>query len=197
MKRFFVGKFFLAAACAAVAFGVVSTRDVEAGAINLENIKAVAISAITPVKAAEAEDVSTLKMKSIKEAYMASARLEAIKAGEAPSAVDSGSVDAWLTKVETGKVNMVTNRVDSDLASTTLSGGTYFVNGDMGTFSIEENPSNRFAIDPTTSAKVDKANATAMADASGRIHYFASDSTVKDFFAKAAANTAYGFSPAK
>lgn len=197
MKRFFVGKLFLAAACAVVAFGVAVPRDVQAGAITLENIKAVAISAITPVKAAEAEDATTLKMKSVKEAYMASARLEAIQAGEAPSAVDSGSIDTWLTKVEADKVNMITNRVDSDLATTTLSGETYFVNGDMGTFSIEKNPSNRFAIDPTTSAKVDKASAIAMADASGRVHYFATDSTVKDFFAKAAANTAYGFSPAK
>ncbi len=197
MKRFFVGKLFLAAACAAVLFGVVSPKDVNAGAINLETIKAVAIQAITPVKAAKAEDATTLKMNSIKEAYMASARLEAIKAGEAPSAVDSGSIDSWLTKVDASKVNMVTNRVDSELAATSLSGGSYFVDGEIGKFSMEKNPSNRFAIDPTTSAKVDKSSATAMADASGRIHYFTSESTVKDFFARAAANTAYGFSPAK
>ncbi len=197
MKRFFVGKFFLAAACTAVVFSVAVPKDVNAGEINLETIKAVAINAITPVKAAPAEDVSTLKMKSIREAYMASARLEALKAGESADSVDEGSIETWLTEVDTNKVNMVTNRKDSDLTTVSLAGETYFVNGGIGSFSIESNPSNRFAIDPMTSAKVDKSSAVAMADASGRIHYFASDATVKDFFAKAASDTAYGYSSGK
>ncbi len=197
MKRFFVSKLFLAAAVATVAVGVTAPKDADAGAINLENIKAVAISAITPVKAAPAEDISTLKMKSIKAAYMANARLEAIRAGEEPGSVDSGSVETWLTKVDASKVNMVTNRLHTNLSAADFDGKTYFVDGDMGTFSMNENPSSRTAIDPVTNARVDKASATTMADASGRIHYFTSESTVNEFFAKAASNTAYGYSPAK
>ena len=119
------------------------------------------------------------KLQSVKESYAASLRLEALQAKQ----------------VSPEKVNMVTNRVSGDrLSSVAIDGKTYFGAGDAYASTLRMNAAVRTAVDPSTSKKIDKASAVTFADASGRVFYFESESSYREFIGLATPETVYGYS---
>ena len=78
-----------------------------------------------------------------------------------------------------------------------LDGSKYFASGTGHEANLARNASARFAVDPLTNKKVNKASAATYADASGRVFYFESDESFNGFIALATPQTVYGYSAAK
>ncbi len=143
-------------------------------------------------------DRSVRLLDAVYQNYLAGLRLEALKTGNTiPEGFRSDSPPSmWLTKVDANRVNMATNRLaDSELKAVTISGKTYFVAGDAYKEMLLNNPSVRFSRDPLTNRRVDKADAVVFADASGKVFYFESENTMKDFIALAYQGRVYGYTP--
>ena len=139
--------------------------------------------------------LAEVRMEGIRQSYLAGLRREAIRAGaEMPkTGTDGGTASMWLTMVDASAVNMVTNSVDeSAVKSVQIDGMAYNVNGEIGALTMTKNPSTRLARDPLTNKTVDKSTAAIFADASGRVYYFESPSTHKEFMALANAEAVYG-----
>jgi len=138
------------------------------------------------------------KLETAKQNYLASMRSEALKTNSHLSGdIHAGSPSEWLTRVEPSSVNMVTNRVEeAGQTAVNLEGNSYFVSGESYAWTLKQNQSLRYSIDPLTNRKVDKARAVIFADASGRVFYFESEQTYRDFLATAAPvnDTVFGYS---
>ncbi len=141
------------------------------------------------------------ELESAKQSYLASIRAEAIRTNsEIPSHVNAGTPSDWLTRVDASKVNMVTNRVEEHAQnSVDINGRSYSVASDSYARTLKLNPSLRLATDPITGKKIDKSEAQTFADASGKVFYFANDSSFKSFLALGTQNndTVFGYSEAK
>lgn len=136
------------------------------------------------------------KLQSVKESYAASLRLEAIQAKNSPESVRvTGPATQWLKRVSLEEVNMVSNRhIGTKQASISIDGRTYFGAGEGYASTLKENAAVRTAVDPYTNKRIDKASATAYADASGRVFYFESEGSYSDFIGLATPETVYGYS---
>ena len=78
--------------------------------------------------------------------------------------------------------------------SVAIDGKTYFGAGDAYASTLRMNAAARTAVDPSTSKKIDKASAVTFADASGRVFYFESESSYREFIGLATPETVYGYS---
>lgn len=139
---------------------------------------------------------SLLLLESVKQNFLATGRLEALRKNHAVSHRTSAdhSPSQWLKKVKANEVNMVTNRYSNAGQSTIiLDGKIYSTSGNIYEWTLLQNPSLRFARDPLTNKTVDKAEAAIYVDTSGRAFYFQSDETCKYFLALADQETLYGF----
>lgn len=136
------------------------------------------------------------KLQSVKESYAASLRLEALQAKNSPESVQvTGPASMWLTRVSPEKVNMASNRVSEErLSSVSIDGQTYFGASDGYASTLRMNAAARTAVDPFTNKKIDKASALTFADASGRVFYFESESSFREFVSLATPETVYGYS---
>lgn len=145
---------------------------------------------------AHTDKEAVVKLESIWQSYCASIRHEAMKTGhELDEAQLQGSASAWLTRVSPEEVNMVTNRVaHGTTESISLNGKSYFISDEGYARTLKTNTTLRFSTDPLTGARVDKATAATFADASGRVFYFESEKTCKDFLSLADEGTVYGYS---
>lgn len=141
--------------------------------------------------------LAELHMDGIRQNYLAGLRMEAIRSGSAmpDTGASDGIASMWLTMVDADTVNMVTNGVDESAGKhVKIDGRSYNVNGEMGALAMTKNPSIRFSRDPLTNNKVDKSEATIFADASGRVYYFESPSTYREFLALSDGQVLYGYS---
>ncbi len=120
-----------------------------------------------------ARTLAVQNLRAIRANYLAAARARAIKRG--PIKAAQAPPASWLQRVDTGRVCMVTNRL-SQVPQTgiPLVGKTYYGACEGCAYNLRLNPSTRFAHDPYTGKRVDKADAAAFADASGRVWYFES-----------------------
>jgi YHS domain-containing protein len=136
------------------------------------------------------------KLQSVKESYAASLRLEALQAKNSPESVRvSGPAAEWLKRVSAEEVNMATNRLaGSKQASVSIDGRDYFAAGDGYAATLQKNAAARVAVDPYTNKKIDKASALTYADASGRVFYFESEGSYREFIGMATPETVYGYS---
>ncbi|MBI2401068.1 MAG: hypothetical protein HYV23_08465 [Deltaproteobacteria bacterium] len=136
------------------------------------------------------------KLQSVKESYAASLRFEALQAKNSPDSVRvSGPAAEWLKKVSAEEVNMVTNRhAGSKQAAVSIDGRTYFGAGEGYVSTLQKNAASRSAVDPFTNKKIDKASALTYADASGRVFYFESEGSYREFIGLATPETVYGYS---
>ena len=153
--------------------------------------------AMAGTRTGSATDASYLKLQSIRQNYLAAQRQTALDSnGKVDEfSVTSGSPDAWLSRVETSKVNMVTNRVaDKALSAVTVDGRTYYVLNNDYEAALNKNLSLRFATDPITGRRIDKSDAIILADSKGRVFYFESEKTYRDFVAQAGDNGLGAFS---
>ena len=169
-------------------------------AIVFSAIAAFAISAAPVFAAGQTSNLNAIaKLDAAKSNYQASVRKEAIMTGNAvPQQIATGPASAWLSKVSADEVNMVTNRFESrKQEAVQLAGKTYFTTGAVYAKNLAENASIRFAIDPVSSKKVDKAEAVIFADASGKAFYFESEESFKNFIALATPETVFGYSEPK
>lgn len=126
-------------------------------------------------------------LESVRQNYMASQRLNALKAKNTrPEAAKAEAPSSWLTRVNTNEVNMASNRFEKKAQKAVNIGGrTYYASNDMAAASISRNQSARFAVDPISGKKIDKAEAVIFADASGRVIYFESEATGNNFISLA------------
>ncbi|CAG0985499.1 hypothetical protein GPROT1_02599 [Gammaproteobacteria bacterium] len=135
-------------------------------------------------------------LQSVKESYAASLRLEALQAKNSPESVRvTGPASEWLKKVNAEEVNMATNRHTGEKqAAVSIDGRDYFAAGDGYAAALQMNAASRVAVDPYTNKKVDKASASTYADASGRVFYFESENSYREFIGLATPETVYGYS---
>lgn len=137
-----------------------------------------------------------LLIETIKQNYLASLRLEALKTKNSMPDLNqtNNTPSLWLKRVKANEVNMVTNRYTKEtLSETILSGKVYYASGEMVAWTLQQNPSLRFTKDPLTHKIVDKSDAVIYVDASGRALYFESDETYKNFIALADQEAVYGY----
>lgn len=165
MKRGIFGKALIVAGCAAFAAGVVLPAIAQADSTG-------------PGR----RNGATIALESVKQCYAASERLEAIKTGKADKIRAKGNASAWLKKVSPDEVNMATNRVERrPQKEVNINGRKYYVSNEFAGAQLQRNPSACLAKDPLTNKVVDKTKAATYADASGRVLYFESDDTYRDF----------------
>lgn len=148
---------------------------------------------------ADAGNVSAAqKLEAAKQSYLASIRSEALRTrSKTPETINAGSPSQWLTRVEAKNVNMVTNRTENGTQqSLNINGSSYFVADETYAWTLQQNLNLRFAVDPITNRKVDKAKAALFADASGRVFYFESEKSYEEFLALGAptTDTVFGYS---
>lgn len=158
---------------------------------------AMTASAVMFASGAGAADTdAVVVLQSVKESYAASLRLEALLAKNSPESVRvTGPASDWLRKVAAEEVNMATNRhMGARQAAVSIDGKDYFAAGDGYTAALQKNAAARVAVDPYTNKKVDKASALTYADASGRVLYFESESSYREFIGLATPETVYGYS---
>lgn len=140
-------------------------------------------------------DNRVVLLESVRQNYLASLRLEALKTGNiAPDNMMSGSAGNWLKRVNASEVNMVTNRRLKDGQDTVLiKGKAYHTSGESYVWTMQQNPSIRFAKDPFTGKTIDKADAVIFANASGKVLYFESEESYKGFIGLAVQETVFGY----
>lgn len=156
------------------------------------------LAALGASDAAENQE-AIAKLEAAKGSYLASLRMEALQTGNpVPERMSTGPASAWLKKVAANEVNMATNTFEKKAQkSVNIDGKSYFTDGGACEFNLRENASARFAADPLTGKKVDKASAATYADASGKVYYFETDANFQGFIALATPQTVYGYSEAK
>lgn len=143
-----------------------------------------------------ASKTAVSKLRSVWEHYRASVRHEALRAGKKPPSKEAlkGSVSQWLKKVSPEEVNMVTNKVEKgESKSVMLNGKTYYVSNEGYASTLTRNSTLRFAADPMTGEKIDKSLADTYADAAGKVLYFASEKTYKEFLGLASSEEIHGY----
>ncbi len=142
MRRNLIGKLVITAASAALIAGICLPGNASAAAVH--------------------------ELESAKQNYLASVRAEAIRTNnEIPTKINAGTSADWLTRVDAGNVNMVTNTVEKAAQKTvTINGRTYTVASDAYAKNLKLNPSLRLATDPVTGKRIDKSEAVTFADAS-------------------------------
>ena len=143
---------------------------------------------------------AVLLLESVKQNYLASLRLEALKTRNTVPGRDqiNSPANFWMKRVKAGEVNMVTNHYTKDPQTKVIMGGKiYYTSGESYTWTMQQNPSIRFAKDPVTNKTIDKADAVIYIDASGRALYFESVDTYEKFVALAEQETVYGYTPPK
>jgi len=141
-----------------------------------------------------------LLLESVKQNYLASLRLEALKTRNTVPGRDqiNSPANFWMKRVKVGEVNMVTNRHTKDPQTKIIMGGKiYYTTGESYAWTMQQNPSIRFTKDPVTNKTIDKADAIIYIDASGRALYFESDDTYARFVALAEQETVYGYTSPK
>lgn len=141
-----------------------------------------------------------LLLESVKQNYLASIRLEALKTkNNVPDRSEINSpASFWLKRARATEINMVTNRMTKELqGKVVMNEKVYYTPGESFALTLQQNPSLRFAKDPLTNKSVDKANAVIYADASGRALYFESDDTYKKFISLAEEESVFGYSKPK
>ena len=101
--------------------------------------------------------------------------------GGSPSAPASGK----LTKVETKRVCMVTNKAfKQDQIAVDVDGKTYYGCCEMCKGRLTSEADLRTAVDPVSKKPVDKAAAVIAADANGKVFYFENDDNLAAYNAK-------------
>ncbi len=137
-----------------------------------------------------------LTLGTIMENHAAGLRADAVQAKKDITGINAtGPASAWLQRVAPDHVNMVTNRFEKQTqAEIKFNGKTYRASGSGAAWNISQNPSTSFAKDPMTNKLVDKADAVIYADASGRVFYFESEASYKNFLSLASPETLYGYS---
>lgn len=156
------------------------------------------VAALGASNAAENQE-AIAKLEAAKGNYLASLRLEALQTGNpVPERMSTGPASEWLKKVAANEVNMATNTFEKKAQkSVNIDGKSYFTDNGACEFNLSQNASARFATDPLTNKRVDKASAATYADASGKVYYFESDANFQGFIALATPQTVYGYSEAK
>lgn len=147
-----------------------------------------------------ADNRAFLLLESVKQNYLASVRLEALKTKNSVPGKDQINTPAnlWMKRVKASEVNMVTNRYNREPQSKVImEGKIYYASGESYVGTIRQNPSLRFAKDPVTNKTIDKAEAVIYVDASGRALYFESGDTYERFVSLAGQETVYGYTPPK
>lgn len=103
-------------------------------------------------------------------------------AAQAADAANSSPVQKEWQKVENSKVCMVTDMVfPRDQIPVKVSGKTYYGCCENCKERLGKDESVRFAIDPISKKKVDKAKAVIAAGADGSVVYFENDANFKKF----------------
>ncbi len=92
------------------------------------------------------------------------------------------SKDAPLTQVETKYVCMINNkRFDKEQIAVEVEGQTYYGCCEMCKDKLKNDKASRWATDPVSGKKVDKAKAIIGADADGKVFYFESLENLKKY----------------
>ena len=87
-----------------------------------------------------------------------------------------------LVKVESSKVCMINEQfMDKEQIPVEVDGKTYFGCCNMCKERLANDESKRFAVDPVTGRKVDKAKAVIAAASDGSVAYFESDATLEKY----------------
>lgn len=142
-------------------------------------------------------DRAGLILETVKQNYLASLRMEALKTGNmVPERSQlNGPASLWMKRVKASEVNMTTNRHTKEAqVKVILDNKTYYTQNDAYAETLRKNHSLCFTRDPITNEIIDKAEAATFVDASGRVFYFESDNTFNNFIALAEQDTAYGYS---
>jgi YHS domain-containing protein len=94
----------------------------------------------------------------------------------------AGTANPILSKVEAKKVCMVNNQVfDKDQIPVQVDGKTYYGCCPMCKERLAKDAASRTAVDPVTGKKVDKAKAVIAALPDGKVLYFESEKTLKQY----------------
>jgi len=130
-------------------------------------------------------DTRVMVLESVRQNYLASERQKGLEKGVqnlAVSATASRNSALWLRKVDSKAINMVTNRLlRGERRAVRVDGKDYFVpDADYG-YNFRLNLSLRYARDPLTGRRIDKSAAKAYADTKGRVFYFESEQSYRDF----------------
>lgn len=144
----------------------------------------------------EEADHAIIVLESVRQNYLASVRLEALKSKSTMPVISHADNPShvWLKRVMPSQVNMVTNMYTQDAQTAVQIGGKlYYTHSEPYIMNLRENPSIRFAKDPVTGRTIDKAEAAVYIDASGRVLYFKSDDIFRNFIALAGQDTVYGY----
>ncbi len=92
------------------------------------------------------------------------------------------SKDAPLTQVETKYVCMINNqKFDKEQIAVDVAGQTYYGCCEMCKEKLKNDKASRWATDPVSGNKVDKAKAIIGADADGKVYYFESVENLKKY----------------
>jgi YHS domain-containing protein len=87
-----------------------------------------------------------------------------------------------LQQVEAKFVCMITNKhFEDEQIAVPVDGQTYYGCCEMCVEKLDGAPESRYATDPVSGARVDKATAVLGADADNNVHYFASVETLRAF----------------
>jgi YHS domain-containing protein len=109
-----------------------------------------------------------------------SASLSPLLAQELPKAGNLQRVDAKYTCFITQ------HRFDKPQLPVVVDGKTYYGCCEMCKAKLTNDPASRFAIDPVSGKKVDKATAVIGADSNGKIYFFENEKDLEDFHQPAA-----------
>ncbi|MCC6543493.1 MAG: hypothetical protein IT392_03200 [Nitrospirae bacterium] len=158
-----------------------------------------ALSVCFVVNSYAAEDAidsnAILVLESVRQNYYAHERLISLKNNYAVNINKNVPAKMWLNRVDSSEVNMVTNRFTGEQQDAVIiNGKKYFASGKEYRFNLQENSSLLYSKDPLTSRVVDKADAVAYSDASGRILYFESNASFERFVELANSDALYGYS---
>jgi YHS domain-containing protein len=92
------------------------------------------------------------------------------------------SKDGSLTQVETKYVCMINNqKFDKEQIAVDVAGQTYYGCCEMCKEKLKNNKASRWATDPVSGKKVDKAKAVIGADSDGKVFYFESVENLKKY----------------
>ena len=87
-----------------------------------------------------------------------------------------------LQRVESAKVCMINDKVFADVQiPVVVEGKTYYGCCEMCETKLKTNKESRFAIDPVSKKKVDKATSVIGATKKGKVYYFESEETLRNF----------------
>jgi len=106
----------------------------------------------------------------------------AVSAAAAGGAARAAQGDNGLVQVEAKYVCMVNNqRYDKEQIAIEVEKATYYGCCDMCKEKLRNDPKSRFAVDPVSGKKVNKAKAVIGASSDGKVYYFESVANMKKF----------------